>query len=129
MYVCFLFRDCDTFLQNAIVFTVSIYCLGYSSFLKLFKKHLQSLWCVLLQCSVPEGDLHCQCKLSIFPASLHQFHGNILVFVNINPFLYTVKLGYKERFDKEKIGIKELIMDYWPFYTINLLLDKELLPI
>ena len=40
---------------------------------------------------------------------------------------YTVKLGNKERFDKEQIGIKELIMDYQPFYTINLLLDKELL--
>ena len=36
---------------------------------------------------------------------------------------------YKEHFDKEQIGIKELIMDYQPFYTINLLLDKELLPI
>ena len=41
----------------------------------------------------------------------------------------TVKLINKERFDKEQIGIKELIMDYQPFYTINLLLDKELLPI
>ena len=35
----------------------------------------------------------------------------------------TVKLGDKERFDKEQIGIKELIMDYLPLYTINLLLD------
>ena len=42
---------------------------------------------------------------------------------------YTVKLGNKERFDKEQIGIKELFTDYQPFYTINLLLDKELLPI
>ena len=41
----------------------------------------------------------------------------------------TVKLGNKERFDKEQIGIKELFMDYQPCYTINLLLDKELLPI
>ena len=41
----------------------------------------------------------------------------------------TVKLGNKERFDKEQIGIKELFMDYQPFYTINPLLDKELLPI
>ena len=41
----------------------------------------------------------------------------------------TVKLGNKERFDKGQIGIKELFMDYQPFYTINLLLDKELLPI
>ena len=28
---------------------------------------------------------------------------------------YTVKLGNKERFDKEQIGIKELFMDYQPF--------------
>ena len=41
----------------------------------------------------------------------------------------TVKLGDKERFDKEQIGVKELFTDYQPFYTINLMLDKELLPI
>ena len=29
-----------------------------------------------------------QCILSIFPASVHQFYANILVFININPFLY-----------------------------------------
>ena len=29
-----------------------------------------------------------QCILSIFPASVHQLYANILVFVNINPFLY-----------------------------------------
>ena len=40
----------------------------------------------------------------------------------------TVKLGNKKHFDKEQIGIKELFMDYQPFYTINLLLDEELLP-
>jgi len=39
-------------------------------------------------------------------------------------FKNTVNLG-----DKEQIGVKELFMDYQPFYTINLLLDKELLPI
>ena len=47
----------------------------------------------------------------------------------VRPIISTVKLGNKERFDKEQIGIKELFMDYQPFYTINLLLDKELLPI
>ena len=36
----------------------------------------------LLQCSVLEGDLHCQCILSIFPASVHQFYANILVYTN-----------------------------------------------
>ena len=41
----------------------------------------------------------------------------------------TVKLGDKEHFDKEQIGVKELFTDYQLFYTINLLLDKELLPI
>ena len=41
---------------------------------------------VLLQCSVPEDYLHCQCILSIFTASMHQFYVKILlVFVNINP--------------------------------------------
>ena len=30
-----------------------------------------------------EGDLHCHCQKSV-----HQFYTNILVFVNINPFLY-----------------------------------------
>ena len=29
-----------------------------------------------------------QCILSIFPSSVHQFYANILVFDNINPFLY-----------------------------------------
>ena len=47
------------------------------------------------------------------------------IFKNVN----TVKLGNKEHFDKEQIGIKELFVDYQPFYTINLLLDKELLPV
>ena len=36
---------------------------------------------------------------------------------------YTVKLGIKELLNKEQIGFKEL------FYTINLLLNKELLTI
>ena len=51
----------------------------------------------MLQCSVPKGDLHCQCILSIFPARVHQFYANLLVFVNINPFLYIndqFALGY-----------------------------------
>ena len=60
--------------------------------------------------------------------------GNILTFLDhllpcVDIFYGTVKLGNKECFDKEEIGIKELFMDYQPFYTINLLLDKELLPI
>ena len=57
-----------------------------------WNSEFQKLVCALealLQCSVPEGDLHCQCILPIFPASVHQFYVNVLVCVNINPFLYT----------------------------------------
>ena len=41
----------------------------------------------------------------------------------------TVKLDFKELLNKEQIDFKELFTDYQPFYTINLLLNKELLPI
>ena len=41
----------------------------------------------------------------------------------------TVKLGIKELLNKEQIGFKELFTDYQLFYTTNLLLNKELLPI
>ena len=44
-------------------------------------------------------------------------------------YLSTVKLGDKERFDKEQIGVKEHFTDYQPFYIVNLLLDMGLLPI
>ena len=53
---------------------------------------------------------------------------NILVF-NIGSKESTVKLGIKELLNKEQIGFKELFTDYQLFYTINLLLNKELLPI
>ena len=38
----------------------------------------------------------------------------------------TVKLAIKELLNKEQTGFKELFTDYQPFYTINLLLNKEL---
>ena len=41
----------------------------------------------------------------------------------------TVKLDFKELLNKEQIDFKELFTDYQLFYTINLLLNKELLPI
>ena len=41
-------------------------------------------------------------------------------------FLTTVELGIKEQLIKEETGFKELFTDYQPFYTINLLLNKEL---
>ena len=40
-----------------------------------------------------------------------------------------VKLGIKEHLNKEQIGFKGLFTDYPFFDTINLLLNKELLPI
>ena len=43
--------------------------------------------------------------------------------------LGTVKLGIKELLNKEQTGFKEIFTDYQPFYTINQLLNKELLPI
>jgi len=53
----------------------------------------------------------------------------VVFFVYVDFLPNTVKLGDKERFDKAQIGVKELFTVYQPFYTINLLLDKELLPI
>ena len=41
----------------------------------------------------------------------------------------TVKLDFKELLNKEQIEFKELFTDYQLFYTINLMLNKELLPI
>ena len=40
----------------------------------------------------------------------------------------TVKLDFKELLNKEQIDFKELFIAYQLFYTINLLLNKELLP-
>ena len=41
-------------------------------------------------------------------------------------FIDTVKLGIKERLNKEQTGFKELFTDHQPFYTMDLLLNKEL---
>ena len=43
------------------------------------------------------------------------------------PKMNTVKLDFKELLIKEQIDFKELFTDYQLFYTINLLLIKELL--
>ena len=45
-----------------------------------------------------------------------------------NVAVTTVKLDFKELLNKEQIDFKELFTDYQRFYTINLLLNKELLP-
>ena len=39
----------------------------------------------------------------------------------------TVKLDFKELLIKEQIDFKELFTDYQLFYTVNRLLNKELL--
>ena len=44
-------------------------------------------------------------------------------------FSSTVKLDFKELLNKEQIDFKELFTDYQVFYALNLLLNKELLPI
>ena len=54
---------------------------------------------------------------------------NILNAINLFPKASTVKLDFKELLNKEQIDFKELFTDYQLFYTINLLLNKELLPI
>ena len=49
---------------------------------------------------------------------------------SILPVGILTTVGIKELLDKEQIGFKELFTDYHQlFYTINLLLNKELLPI
>ena len=59
----------------------------------------------------------------------------MLIQVGFHPIMdvpsnqYTVKLDFKELLNKEQIDFKELFTDYQLFYTINLLLNKELLPI
>ena len=50
-------------------------------------------------------------------------------FIQITSKTNTVKLDFKELLIKEQIDFKELFTDYQLFYTINLLLNKELLPI
>ena len=46
--------------------------------------------------------------------------------VKLTDHTYTVKLDFKELLIKEQIDFKELFIDYQIFYTINLLLNKEL---
>ena len=42
-----------------------------------------------------------------------------LMMARIRCIVYTVKLGDRERFDKEQIGVKELFTDYHPFYVYH----------
>ena len=52
-----------------------------------------------------------------------------LIHFDLSKNVNTVKLDFKELLIKEQIGFKKLFTDYQLFYTINLLLNKELLPI
>ena len=86
------------FRQMTSLYTVKNYFQGLHGFVvynrlretpkrtKFSKQFVQNFIVTLLQCSVPKGDLHCQCILSIFPARVYQFYVNILVFININLF-------------------------------------------
>ena len=52
-------------------------------------------------------------------------------FFNLASTLVVVKLGinFKKLLIKEQTGFKELFTGYKPFYTINLLVNKDLLVI
>ena len=62
-----------------------------------------------------------QIRMSVMSCHVTSFH--------ITYIIGTVKLDFKELLNKEQIDFKELFTDYQLFYTINLLLNKELLPI
>ena len=62
-----------------------------------------------------------QIRMSVMSCHVTSFH--------ITYIIGTVKLDFKELLNKEQIGFKELFTDYQLFYTINLQLNKELLPI
>ena len=82
--------------------------------------------------------------LATFEKKSKKSHNSVLSFENPAPNRYwklydmikvihglcsTVKLDFKELLNKGQIDFKELFTDYQLFYTINLLLNKELLPI
>ena len=53
----------------------------------------------------------------------------ILLYKSFEIVSCIIKLGIKELLNKAQIGFKELFNDYQLLYTINLPLNKELLPI
>ena len=57
--------------------------------------------------------------------ALEMFLGSMKKDLSFRTFI--VKLDFKELLNKEQIDFKELFTDYQLFYTINLLLNKELL--
>ena len=57
-----------------------------------------------------------------------RFHQNLCLYKS-TILRHTVKLGIKELLNNEQTWLKDLSTDYQPCYTINLLLNKELLPI
>ena len=92
----------------------------------------QRFWTSDILDEEPESSISENEKIFIYMQLLQNILLNEIIISSLimnNNNSSTVELRNKERFDKEQIGIKELFMDYKPFYTINLLLDKELLPI
>ena len=69
-----------------------------------------------------------QCILSIFPARVHQFYANILVFVNINPFLYIndqfalFVSVYTSNINPININLN--FLDGWPVYEVKCLYSR-----
>ena len=87
---------------------------------KSFQKPFRSLhWPITLRIHTQKIQSNL-CKLMFYWCSTD---------VLLMEFLCTVKLDFKELLNKEQIDFKELFTDYQLFYTINLLLNKELLPI
>ena len=95
------FKHNNSFIATVLSITQSILCKIYQQpknvkYVRVFIYHsirFSLILNTLLQWSVPEGAggpaLSVNARiLSIFPAIVHQFYANILVFVNINPFLY-----------------------------------------
>ena len=55
-------------------------------------------------------------QIGIFRAKFLICNGSYNFCLQKRDFPITVKLGDKERFDKEQIGVKELFTDYQPFF-------------
>ena len=58
---------------------------------------------------------------------VHTWQYRLQISEKCSPYGCIVKLDFKELLNKEQIDFKELFTDYQLFYTVNLLLNKELL--
>ena len=101
-------------------------------------KNLGTQWTIEISCSNQKAAPMEIEKIKIMGAVLQLPGKKHCQFSQFGPFsrlnwqcclVGTVKLAIKELLNKEQIDFKELCTDYQLFYTINLLLNKELLPI